>query len=63
MFTLVFGIFAFFWTALFTAVGLTVLFAFLVPFLLVALFFRLGLLLVKLAAGVVLLSLFAICLF
>jgi len=63
MFTLVFGIFAFFWTALFTAVGLTILFAFLVPFLLVALLFRLGLLLVKLAAGVVLLSLFAICLF
>jgi len=63
MFTLIFGIFAFFWTALFTAVGLTVLFAFLVPFLLVALFFRLGLFLVKLAAGVVLLSLFAICLF
>jgi len=63
MFTLIFGIFAFFWTALFTAVGLTVLFAFLVPFLLVALFFRLGLFLVKIAAGVVLLSLFAICLF
>jgi hypothetical protein len=63
MFTLIFGIFAFFWTALFTAVGLTVLFAFLVPLLLVALFFRLGLFLVKLAAGVVLLSLFAICLF
>jgi hypothetical protein len=63
MFTLIFGIFAFFWTALFTTVGLTVLFAFLVPFLLVVLFFRLGLFLVKLAAGVVLLSLFAICLF
>jgi hypothetical protein len=63
MFTLIFGIFAFFWAALFTAVGLTVLFAFLVPFLLVALLFRLGVFLVKLAAGVVLLSLFAICLF
>jgi len=63
MFTLIFGIFAFFWATLFTAVGLTVLFAFLVPFLLVALFFRLGLFLVKLAAGMVLLSLFAICLF
>lgn len=63
MFALIFGIFAFFWTAFFTTVGLTVLFAFLVPFLLVALFFRLGLFLVKLAAGVVLLSLFAICLF
>ena len=63
MFTLIFGIFAFFWTALFTAVGLTVLFAFLVPFLLVALFFRLGLFLVKLVAGVFLLSLVAVCLF
>jgi hypothetical protein len=63
MFTLIFGIFAFFWAALFTAVGLTVLFAFLVPLLLVALFLRLGLFLVKLAAGMVLLSLFAICLF
>ncbi|HEX3429635.1 MAG TPA: hypothetical protein VHT03_02020 [Rhizomicrobium sp.] len=63
MFTLLFGIFAFFWAALFTAVGLTVLFAFLVPLLLVVLFFRLGLFLVKIATGVVLLSLFAICLF
>jgi hypothetical protein len=63
MFTLLFGIFAFFWTALFTAVGLTVLFVFLLPLLLVALFFRLGFFLVKLTAGVVLLSLFAVCLF
>jgi hypothetical protein len=63
MFTLLFGIFAFFWTALFTAVGLTVLFVFLLPLLLIALFFRLGLFLVKVAAGVLLLSLFAICLF
>ena len=63
MFTLILGIFAFFWAVLFTAVGLTVLLVFLVPLLLVALFFRLGLFLVKLAAGVVLLSLFAVCLF
>lgn len=63
MFTLIFGIFAFLWTALFTAVGLTVLFAVLVPFLLIAVFFRIGLLFVKLVAGVFLLSLFAICLF
>ena len=63
MFTLIFGFFAFFWAALFTAVGLTVFFAFLVPLLLVVLFFRLGFFLVKLAAGFLLLSLFAICLF
>ena len=63
MFTLIFGIFAFFWAALFTAVGLTVLFAFLVPLLLLAIFFRLGIFLVKLVAGVFLLSLFAVCLF
>ena len=63
MFTLLFGIFAFFWTALFTAVGLTVLLVFLVPLLLVALLFRLGFFLVKLTAGLVLLSLFAVCLF
>jgi hypothetical protein len=63
MFTLLFGIFAFFWTALFTAVGLVVLLVFLVPLLLFALFFRLGIFLVKLAAGLVLLSLVAVCLF
>ena len=63
MFTLLFGIFAFFWTALFTAVGLTVLLVFLVPLLLVALVFRLGFFLVKVTAGLVLLSLFAVCLF
>jgi hypothetical protein len=62
MFTL-FGIFAFFWTALFTVVGLTVLFVFLLPLLLIGLLFRLGFFLVKVAAGVMLLSLFAICLF
>lgn len=63
MFTLLFGIFAFFWTALFTVVGLTVLFVFLLPLLLIGLLFRLGFFLVKVAAGVMLLSLFAICLF
>ena len=63
MFTLIFGIFAFFWAAIFTAVGLTALFAFVIPLLLIALVFRIGLFFVKLAAGVVLLSLFAICLF
>ncbi|HLY06556.1 MAG TPA: hypothetical protein VKR31_12495 [Rhizomicrobium sp.] len=63
MFTLIFGIFAFFWAAIFSAIGLTMLFAFLVPLLLLAIFFRLGIFLVKLVAGVFLLSLFAICLF
>ena len=63
MLTLLFGTFAFFWTALFTVVGLTLFLALLVPFLLVALIFRIGLLFVKLAAGVVLLALFAVCLF
>ena len=63
MFTLIFGIFAFFWAAIFTAVGLTFVFAFLVPLLLIALLFRLGFFLVKLVAGVFLLSLVAVCLF
>lgn len=63
MFTLIFGFFAFIWAAFFTAVGLTVLFAFLIPLLLIALIFRIGLFFVKLAAGVVLISLLAICLF
>jgi hypothetical protein len=63
MFTLLFGIFAFFWTALFTAVGLTVLLVFLIPLLLVGIVLRLGLLMMKLAAGVVLLALFTVCLF
>jgi len=63
MFTLIFGIFAFFWAAIFSAIGLTMLFAFLVPILLIAILFRLGFFLVKLVAGVFLLSLVAICLF
>lgn len=63
MLTLLFGMFAFFWAAIFSVVGLTVVLALLVPFLLLAVVFRIGLLFVKLAAGVVLLALLAVCLF
>jgi hypothetical protein len=63
MLTLLFGTLAFFWMALFTVVGLTVFLALLIPFLLLVLIFRIGLLVVKLATGVVLLALLAVCLF
>lgn len=63
MLTLLFGIFAFFWTAVFAAVGVGLFAVFLIPLLIFALVFRLGLLLVKFAAGVVLLALLCVCLF
>lgn len=63
MLTVLFGIFVFFWTAVFSIVGLSLVFAFLVPLLVLVLVFRIGMLFVKLAAGVVLLALFAVCLF
>lgn len=63
MLTLLFGTLALFWTVLFTVVGLTVFLAVLVPLLLVAIIFRIGLFFVKFAAGVVLLALLAVCLF
>jgi hypothetical protein len=63
VFTLLFGIFAFFWTSVFVVVGISLFLGLLIPFLLLALVFRIGLLFVKLAAGVVLLALFAVCLF
>jgi hypothetical protein len=63
MLTMLFGIFALFWTVIFSIVGVSVFLALLLPFLLLALVFRIGLLFVKLAAGVVLLALFAVCLF
>ncbi|MGH6889669.1 MAG: hypothetical protein ACREHF_10815 [Rhizomicrobium sp.] len=63
MLTLLFGMFAFFWAAVFSIVGLSLFLAFLVPFLLFALVFRIGILFVKLAAGVVMLALLAVCLF
>lgn len=61
--TFLFGMFAFFWAAIFSVVGFSLFLAFLVPFLVLALVFRIGLLFVKLAAGMVLLALFAVCLF
>ena len=61
--TFLFGIFAFFWAALFSVIGLTIALALLVPFLIFVLIFRIGLLFAKLAAGAVLLALFAVCLF
>ena len=63
MLTLLFGMFAFFWAAIFSVVGLTLFLGLLVPFLLIAVLFRIGFFIFKLAAGVVLLALFAVCLF
>ena len=63
MLTFLFGIFAFFWTAVFAAVGIGFFAIFLIPLLILALVFRLGFILVKLAAGVVLLALLCVCLF
>ena len=63
MLTLLFGIFAFFWAAIFTIVGVSFFLAFLVPLLLLALIFRIGLVLVKVGLAVVLLALLSVCLF
>ena len=63
MLTLLFGMFAFFWAAVFSVVGLSLVLALLIPFLLLVLVFRIGFFIFKLAAGVVLLGLFAVCLF
>ena len=63
MLTLLFGMFAFFWTAVFSVVGVGLILALLIPFLILALLFRIGFFIFKLAAGVVLLAVFAVCLF
>ncbi|HEX3666775.1 MAG TPA: hypothetical protein VHU23_16235 [Rhizomicrobium sp.] len=63
MLTLLFGMFAFFWAAIFSVVGLTLFLGLIVPFLLLVVLFRIGFFIFKLAAGVVLLALFAVCLF
>lgn len=63
MLALLFGMFAFFWTSLLAIVGISLILALLVPFLILALIFRIGLLFTKMAAAVVLLALFAVCLF
>ena len=63
MLTLLFGMFAFFWAAIFSVVGLALFLGLLVPFLLILVLFRIGFFIFKLAAGVVLLALFAVCLF
>lgn len=63
MLTFLFGIFAFFWTAIFATVGVGLLITFLIPLIILALVFRIGIALVKLAAGAVLLVLLCICLF
>ncbi|HEY2444828.1 MAG TPA: hypothetical protein VGI20_03725 [Rhizomicrobium sp.] len=62
MLTLLFGLFAFFWSAIFAVIGVSLFLGLLVPFLLLALVFRLGLLLVKVGLAVVLLVLLSICL-
>lgn len=63
MFTFLFGIFAFFWSALFAVLGLSLFLGLAIPFLLLALVFRLGLLVVKLGLAVVLIALLSVCLF
>jgi hypothetical protein len=63
MLTLLFGMFAFFWAAIFSVVGLSLFLVLLIPFLILTLLFRIGFFIFKLAAGVVLLALFAVCLF
>jgi hypothetical protein len=63
MLTLLFGMFAFFWAAIFTVVGVSVFLVFLIPLLLLALLFRIGLVFVKLGLAVVLLALLSVCLF
>ncbi|HEY3638569.1 MAG TPA: hypothetical protein VGK90_10500 [Rhizomicrobium sp.] len=63
MLTLLFGMFAFFWTALFSVIGLALVLGLLIPFLILALVVRIGLFFFKLVAGVFLLALFAVCLF
>ena len=56
------AMFALFWAGLFATIGLVVLFAFLIPFLIVALFFRIGFVFVKLAAVLLLVCLIAVSL-
>jgi hypothetical protein len=63
MLTLLFGMFAFFWAAIFSVVGLALVLGLLIPVLLLFLLLRIGFFIFKLAAGVVLLALFAVCLF
>ena len=63
MLTLLFGMFAFFWAAIFSVVGLSLVLVLLIPFLILTVLFRIGFFIFKLAAGVVLLALFAVCLF
>ena len=63
MLTVLFGMFAFFWAAIFSVVGLGLVLVLLIPFLILTLLFRIGFFIFKLAAGVVLLALFAVCLF
>ena len=63
MLAMLFGMFAFFWTAVFAVAGIGLLAMFLIPLLIIALVFRIGIIMVKLTAGVVLLCLLCVCLF
>ena len=63
MFPFLFGIFALFWSALFAVVGVSLFLGLVIPFLLLALVFRMGLVLVKLGLAVVLIVLLSVCLF
>jgi hypothetical protein len=63
MLTFLFGIFAFFWTAIFATVGVGLFVVFLIPLIILALLFRIGFAIMKLAAGAVLVALLFVCLF
>lgn len=63
MLTFLFGIFALFWTAIFATVGVSFFVVFLIPLIILALLFRIGFAIMKLAAGVVLVALLCVCLF
>jgi hypothetical protein len=58
---LIFGLFALVWAVVFTAVGLAALFALLIPLLILGIFFRVGLGLMRVAAVIMLLCVVAIC--
>ena len=63
MLTFLFGIFAIFWTAIFATVGVGLFFVFLIPLIILAILFRIGFAIMKLAAGVMLFALVCVCLF
>lgn len=63
LFGFIAGIFALVWTAVVATIGLVLLIVFLAPLLVLALFFRLGVVFVKVAALFVIVCFAAACLF